>query len=453
MLFKNYSQIIKNGQTPKLKRIRRDVLDIFTAAVDAADPYKAVKSRFNGKQIISNGKKIDLNDFNHIFLVSFGKASVGMADAVCDSIDVKKGVVITNDEKHKANSEHVRTYVGSHPTPNQKSLIGTEKVLEIADGCSEDDLLIALISGGGSSLFCKPRIDLKDFQKANKLLFKSGANIKEVNTVRKHLSFIKGGQLVKHCKCKVVSFIISDIVGDPIEFIASGPTCPDSTTYTDAKNILKKYNMLEKMPSAVLKLIDDGIQGVITETPKKDDPVFKRVFNFIVANNQFACKAAVEKAKGLHYNTILLTTSLTGEARDVGRFLIDKALNYYNEDCEDIAFVSGGETTVTVKGNGKGGRNQEMVLGGIEVLAGSDMVFACMATDGIDGSSTASGAIADGYTMNKANKKNLVQKKFLENNDSYEFFKELDDLLITGSTGTNVMDIQVLVKYSKDITK
>ena len=453
MLFKNFSQIIENGQTPELKIVRKDVLDIFTAAVDAVDPYKAIKSKFDVKQIILNEKKFDLSVFKHIFLVGFGKASVGMADAVCDSINVKKGVIITNEKNPKTINKHVTTFIGGHPIPNQNSLIGTEKILEITEGCNKNDLLIVLISGGGSSLLCKPRIDLKELQETNDLLLKSGANIKEINTVRKHLSFVKGGQLVKHCKCKVVSLIISDIVGDPVEFIASGPTCSDSTTYIDAQNILKKYNLLEKMPSDVVKLLDDGAHGIIPETPKKDDTVFGRVFNFIVANNQFACKAAVEKAKGLHYNTILLTTSLTGEARDVGRFLIDKALNYYNEDCEDIAFVSGGETTVTVKGNGKGGRNQEMVLGGIEVLAGSDMVFACMATDGIDGSSTASGAIADGYTMNKANKKNLVQKKFLENNDSYEFFKELDDLLITGSTGTNVMDIQVLVKYSKDITK
>jgi len=449
MLFKNRSQIIKNGKTSELKRIRKGILDIFTAAINAVDPYKAVKSRFDGRQIISNGKKIDLTDFKNIFLVGFGKASVGMADAVCESIDVKKGVVITNDREHKVRNKHIVTFVGSHPTPNQNSLIGTEKVLEIAEGCSEDDLLIVLISGGGSSLLCKPKISLRDFQITNGLLLKSGANIKEINTVRKHLSFVKGGQLVKHCKCEVISFIISDIVDDPIEFIASGPTYPDSTTYPDAQNILKKYNLLEKTPSAVIKLLDEGIQGLIPETPKSDDPIFKRVFNFIVANNKVACKAAVEKAEEIGYKTMMLTTSLTGEAKDVGKFLVDKALNYYDEDFKEIVFVSGGETTVTVKGNGKGGRNQEMVLGVIEELVGSDMIFACMATDGIDGDSEAAGAIADGYTMDKANKKNLDPKKFLENNNSYEFFRGLNDLLITGYTGTNVMDIQILIKYRK----
>ncbi|MDH7517091.1 MAG: glycerate kinase [Candidatus Thermoplasmatota archaeon] len=450
MLFKNYDQIVRNGQTPELRRIRTDVLDIFTASLDAVDPYKVVKSRFDGKQIILDKEKIDLTGFKNIFLVGFGKASVGMANAVCDSLNVKKGVIITNDKKHKASSEYVTTFVGGHPTPNQDSLIGTEKVLEIIDGCDEDDLFIVLISGGGSSLLCKPKISLRDLQKTNDMLLKSGANIKEINTVRKHLSFVKGGQLVKNCKCEVVSLIISDIVGDPIEFIASGPTCPDSTTYMDAQKVLEKYNLIEKMPSAVIKLLDEGLQGMISETAKKDNPVFKRVFNFIVANNQIACKAAIEEAEKLGYKTMLLTTSLTGEARDVGRFLVDKALNYYNENFEDIVFVSGGETTVKVKGNGKGGRNQEMVLGGIEVLAGSDMVFACMATDGIDGMSDAAGAIADGYTIDRANKKNLDPKKFLENNNSYEFFRRLGDLLITGSTGTNVMDLHVLVKYNKN---
>ncbi len=450
MLFKNHGQIIENGQTSELKKARKDVLDIFTAAISAVDPYKVVKSRFDGKKIITDKEEIDLSVFKNVFLVGFGKASVGMADAVCDSIDVKKGVIINNDKNRIADTDKIDTFVGGHPTPDKNSMIGTEKVLEIVDGCKKDDILIVLISGGGSSLLCKPKVNLRDFQITNDLLLKSGANIKEVNTVRKHISFVKGGQLVKRCKCRVVSLIISDIVGDPIEFIASGSTCPDSTTYLDAHNVLKKYNLLEKTPSSVIKLLDDGMRGVISETPKKDDTVFKKVLNFIVANNQVACKAALEKAEEIGYKNMLLTNSLTGEAKHVGKFLVDKALNYHDEEVKDIVFVSGGETTVTIKGNGRGGRNQEMVLGAIKLLAGSNIVFACISTDGIDGKSDAAGAIADGYTMDKANKKYLDPKKFLENNNSYEFFKDLDDLLITGSTGTNVMDIQLLVKYYKN---
>jgi len=277
------------------------------------------------------------------------------------------------------------------------------------------------------------------------LLLKSGADINEINTIRKHLSFVKGGQLVKSAKCTVVSFIISDIVGDPVEFISSGPTSPDSTTYSDAKKIFEKYELWEKIPRPVRKIIEDGIQGRIPETPKKNDPVFKNVYNFIVANNELACRAAEEKARTLGYKTMLLTTSLTGEAKDIGKYLVDRARNYSVEDGK-IVFISGGETTVTVKGGGKGGRNQEMILSSVKGLDNTDMVFASFATDGVDGKSDAAGAIADGFTLTMACEKNLEPDKFLGDNNSYGFFKDLDDLLLTGPTGINVMDIQIIIK-------
>jgi len=244
----------------------------------------------------------------------------------------------------------------------------------------------------------------------------------------------------------VISFVISDIVGDPLETIASGPTCPDHTIYIDAQKVLKKYNLLEKVPSDIKKVLGDGIQGKIPETLKGDDPIFDNVFNFIVANNNMACKAAVDKAEKLGYDTMLLTTALIGEAKEIGRYLVGKARNYYSRDAKKIVFVSGGETTVKVNGNGMGGRNQEMILGGVEELDGADVVFASFATDGIDGVSNAAGAIADGFTMTRARKKNIYPDEFLKKNNSYEFFKKLDDLLLTGSTGTNVMDVQIIIK-------
>ena len=238
--------------------------------------------------------------------------------------------------------------------------------------------------------------------------------------------------------------IISDIVGDPLEFIASGPTSPDSTTFSDTKNVLEKYDLWQRIPTEVKNVIEEGISGKIDETPKIDDPAFDNVFNFIVANNEIACNAAEEKAKEFGYTTMLLTTSLTGEARDIGRYLTDKA-NNYRKEAGGFVFISGGETTVTVKGNGRGGRNQELVLGAVENIAGSDLVLASFATDGIDGKSDAAGAIADGFTLSRANKKRLDPNNFLLENNSYEFFLELDDLFMTGSSGTNVMDIQVIV--------
>lgn len=445
MLFKNQKQIIKNGQTPELKETRRDALNILTSAVKAVDSYNVVKSKFDGKKIVFESETIDISDFEDIYLIGFGKASVGMTQAICDSIKIKRGAIITNNSKNKVKSNNVVTFVGGHPLPDRKSITGTNKILDVVDKCNKNDLLIVLISGGGSSLFCKPRVNLKDLRNTTDLLLKSGANIKEINTIRKHLSFVKGGQLIAHAKCTVISFIISDIIGDPIEFIASGPTYLDSTTYEEAKKILEKYDLWRRIPPSVRKVINDGIKNKIPETPKKEDPIFEKVFNFIVANNELACRAAEDKAEELGYKTMLLTTKLDGEARNVGRYLAEKATNHLT-NAKKMIFISGGETTVTVKRNGKGGRNLEMVLSSVEELAGKDVIFLSFATDGIDGTCDAAGAIADAYSLTKAYKKNLDPNKFLNENNSYEFFKSIGDLLKTGPTETNVMDIQILIK-------
>lgn len=445
MLFKNREQIIKNGETPELKKIREGVLDILSSVLDAVDPYKAVKSRFNGDSIVFEKETIDTSGFKNVYLVGFGKASVGMAQAVCDSVDVKEGIVITNDPNHKVIHDNVVTVVGGHPLPNQGSVNGAEKILNVVEKCNDKDVLIVLISGGGSALLSKPRVCLEDLQSVTSLLLKCGADINEINTIRKHLSLVKGGQLAAASKSFVISFIISDIIGDPMSFIASGPTYPDSTTFADAKGILEKYDLWIKIPLSVKKVIDDGVKGIVLDTPGKDNVAFKNVFNFVVANNEIACKAAEEKAKNLGYKTMLLTTSLDGEAKEKGRFLVDKALNYLNSEGKFV-FISGGETTVTIHGNGKGGRNQEMVLGSVKDLFDKDAVFASFATDGVDGMSDAAGAIADGFTLSRGIRKSLDPDVFLMDNNSYEFFKNLGDLLITGPTGTNVMDVQIIIK-------
>jgi glycerate 2-kinase len=444
-MFKNRNQIIKNGKTPDLKKIRGEILDIFYAAVNAVNPYTCVKERFKEKFILINGKQLDIRCFDNVYIAGFGKASVGMSQAVCDSVNIEEGIVITNDFMNKVDSKGVFTFVGGHPIPDQNSVIGTEKIIELVEKLGKNDLLIVLISGGGSALLSKPRIPLEDLQKTTYLLLKCGANINEINTVRKHLSLVKGGQLIKNAKCTVVSFIISDIISDPIEFIASGPTYPDSSTFLDSREILRKYDLLDKVPCSVKETIEEGINSKFFETQKLEDLVFKKVFNIIVANNKIACKAAVKKAKELGYEPMLLTTRLDGEARDVGKYLVDKATNY-STHAKKIAFISSGETTVTVKGKGIGGRNQEMVLSSVFDLDGKNVVFASLATDGIDGVSDAAGAIADSYTLIRAKQKNKNPGLFLEENNSYEFFKNLNDLLFTGYTGTNVMDIQIIAK-------
>jgi glycerate-2-kinase len=445
MLFKNKEQIIQNGQTPELKEIRKDVLEILTSTLNAVDAYNAVKQKFDKKNIVIKSEKFDISDFKDIYLIGFGKASVGMAQAICESVPVRNGAIITNEFHRCINKSYITTFIGTHPIPNQENIDATDKLLNIVENCDKNDLLIILISGGGSSLFCKPRCPLSDLQKVTDLLLKSGANINEINTIRKHLSWVKGGQLVKYAKCTVISFIISDIIGDPKEFIASGPTYPDSTTYNDAQNILKKYELWKIIPSSIRTIIKNGIHGKIPETPKEDEQCFDSVFNFIVANNKMACNAAVKKAKELGFNTILLTTTLDGEAKEVGKYLTDKAISFQT-NTKKMIFIAGGETTVTLKGKGTGGRNQEMVLSSVFKLAEKNVVFSSFATDGIDGMCNAAGAIADAFTLERARKNKLDPNIFLKENNSYEFFKNLGDYFKTGPTGTNVMDIQLLIK-------
>lgn len=444
MLFKNHRQIINNGQTPELKKIRKDILEILSNSYDAVNPYKAVKNHINDGKIVFDSEIIDVSNFENIYLIGFGKASIGMAQAVSDSLNIKNGAVITNDPKNKVQNSNIITYIGSHPLPTQNNIDNTNKILDIVKKCKKNDILFVMISGGGSSLLCKPRVKIDDMNQTTDLLLKSGANINEINTIRKHLSYVKGGQLVTLASCTIITFIISDIIGDPIEFIASGPTCLDSTTYSDARIVFKKFKLWENLPFSIKKIIENGVKGKIPETPKNKQ-IFKNTFNFIVANNTIACNAAKKKAEELKYKAILLTSSLNGEAKEIGKYLAEKAANYL-KNVKNIVFISGGETTVTIKGNGKGGRNQEMVLSSIEKLAGKDIVFSSFATDGIDGNCDAAGSIADAYTLKRAEAKDMDPKKFLDNNNSYEFFKNLKDLLTTNHTGTNVMDIQILVK-------
>jgi glycerate-2-kinase len=444
MLFKNYDQLILNGETPVLQKKRKDVLDILAAAVEAVDPYLVVERVFQNTQLVFPSESLDLSTFDHCYVVGFGKACVGMAQAVSDSIPVTKGVVVTNDPSATIHNGPIEVVVGGHPLPTEASIRGTEKILELMSQCKENDCVIVLISGGGSSLLCQPRVPLKDLQQTTDLLLRSGATITKLNTIRKHLSYVKGGQLVKQTKGVVISLIISDIVYDPVSSIASGPTSPDPTTFSDAKHIFEQYTLWEKTPVSVKKVIDDGIAGRISETPKEDDPVFNRVFNFIVANNTLACQGAVAKAKELGYITKLVTTSVTGEARTMGRYLIGKAKESLSHG--KTIFITSGEPTVIVHGRGKGGRNQELVLSCVEEIAGSEMVVASFATDGIDGNSDAAGALADAKSLARARKKNLGISTFLNENNSSVFFSELKDTLLTGPTGTNVMDIQIIIR-------
>ncbi len=443
MLFKNYHEIVLNGQTPLLQEKRKDILDLLTSAVHAVDPYLVVSHLFQGTNLTFASESFDLSSFDNIYLVGFGKASIGMAQAVCDSISVTKGVVITHDPSLLLSHHGIEVVVGGHPLPTEGSVRGAERVLQLLQECSENDCVLILISGGGSSLFCSSRVPLNDLQKTTDLLLRSGMRIEEINTIRKHLSNVMGGQLTKYTNGVIISLIISDVINDPISSIASGPTSPDSSSFSDAEEILKRYNLWEEIPTTVQTTIQDGVAGRISENPKEDDPKFHSVFNFVVANNERACQAALKKAQELGYHTKVITTSLNGEASMIGSNLLKKILQC--KSSKKIAYITGGEPTVTIQGDGPGGRNQELVLGCLEELAGTDFVIASFATDGKDGNSPVAGAIADGFSLSRAKKHNLSIPDFASQNNSYEFFKRLDDVLVTGPTGTNVMDIQIML--------
>ena len=444
MLFTNAERIIANGQTPRLQTLRRDALEILTAAVKAVDPYQAVKA-YSTRHSKSNMAKVDVSRFDHIYLVGFGKASVGMAQAVCDSFPIDKGVVITNDPHHHVQHERVVTIVGGHPLPTLESVKGTQKILDLIETSQDRDLIFVLISGGGSALLCNLRVSLSDMQQTTDMLLKAGMEIQEINTIRKHLSKVKGGQLVHKAKGMVIALVISDIVGDPLEFIASGPTVPDSTTFDVAWKLLQRYNLIERLPDTVTHVLKEGCAGKIPETPKPHDPVFEKVHTTIVASNKKACEAAQQQAERLGYTATLYSTTLTGEASKVGVSLVKKARSLGQRD-RHHALIAGGETTVTIHGTGHGGRNQEMVLASLEELAGTDLVFASFATDGRDGHSDAAGAIADGQSLQRAQMKHLDHRRFLHENDSFTFFKQMDDLFLTGPTGTNVMDLHLILR-------
>ncbi|MEM3371089.1 MAG: glycerate kinase [Candidatus Korarchaeum sp.] len=448
---KNIEELTMNGLSQKDRNARRSLLLSLDKAIASADPYKSVSSRFSDKSIFQMTKSIELKDFRKIFVVGAGKAGGMMAKAVEDKLGevISEGWVNVPAKTERAVSiSKIRLNPAGHPIPDEGSLRGAKEILRIASTAGENDLVIVLISGGGSALMEYPMqgISLEDLREMNRLLVLSGADIKEINTVRKHVSMIKGGRLAEAAyPATLVSLIISDVIGDPLDTIASGPTAPDETTFQDAWEVLRNYSLIEKMPSSIVKVIRDGMEGKIPETPKPGDPIFENVTNIIVANNLKAIQAAEGVLRGLGYNTLLLGSRIQGEARYIGKMLAGLAASIKNEGVPippPAAVLMGGETTVTVTGKGVGGRNQELVLGAARHLAGLDGVaIASMGTDGIDGISDAAGAICDGHTLERALREGLRPEDYLRNNDSYTFFSWLGDTIITGPTLTNVMDV------------
>ena len=434
-----------------VNRARREpILRIMQAALQAVDPRRAVlkQLRRDGNVLFVGNRPYAL-DQGRVIVVGAGKAGAPMAAAVEEVIgDRLSGGSVVVKRGYAAPTARITVHEAGHPVPDEAGVAGTADVLSRLRNLSADDLVICLLSGGGSALLVQPvgGVGLEDLRVTNDLLLRSGATIQEINAVRKHLSRVKGGKLAQVAvPARVVSLVLSDVVGNPLDVIASGPTVPDPTTFAEAVEVLRRYALLDRVPTPVRDCLMRGVRGEIAETPKPGDPTLADVRTVIIGSNEIAAEAARAQARAEGFNALLLSTFVEGEAREVARVIAAIA----REVCHSgrpvpapACLIAGGETTVTVRGSGKGGRNQELALAAAIQIAGLDQVtIASLATDGTDGPTDAAGALADGTTVARAAKLGLDARDFLDCNDAYRFFEALGDLLVTGPTRTNVNDL------------
>jgi len=442
--------------TDVLNTMRKEALDIFYASLKAVDPITAVKRFLNkeGDSLIVKDTSFDLNSFDNIHLIGFGKAAAAMARGVEGILgdNLKAGIVSVKYGHLDKVSSKIKINEADHPVPDEAGMKGAKEIVDFLQQRNEKDLVICVISGGGSAILPLPckGITLAEKQETTKLLLACGADIKEINAIRKHISQVKGGQLARITQpATLVTLILSDVIGDPLDSIASGPAAPDQTTFEDCWIILTKYDLLGKIPPAVEQHLKSGVDKLIPDTPKVGDPAFSKTYNNIVGSNWEAVVAARDYAQKLGYNTLVLSTFMEGETKDVARVhaAIAKEVNKTSNPINIPAcIISGGETTVTIRGDGLGGRNQEFVLAAAMDIQGMEKVVVLSAgTDGTDGPTDAAGAIADGETIQKATQLNLDTLNYLQNNDSYHYFEQLNDLVKTGPTNTNVMDIRIVL--------
>jgi hydroxypyruvate reductase/glycerate 2-kinase len=436
--------MIMAGEGPRIIR------EIFDKSLLAVDPYKAVAS-YSG--IISSTYKS--GNFRKLILTGFGKAASLMSKAIEDDLgDLLSGGIIVTKYGHSVQGDSnskITAYEAGHPLPDENGLKATKEILSVIKKADKDTLVICLISGGGSALLVAPYNDitLADKQEVTGKLLKAGADIYELNTVRKHISAVKGGRLAEAAQpAAIISLILSDVMGDRLDVIASGPTAADKTTYNDAHNVLRKYKLEGRLSASVAEIIRKGMNGFIPETPKADDPVFRRVRNIIIGSNKIATDAARHAAELLGYRTTVISTELSGETSVVAKKLARQAIDFKKALApgDKACLIAGGETTVTVRGSGKGGRNTELALVfGIEIKGLQGITFLSAGTDGTDGPTDAAGAFVDGQTVSKASGAGIDAGECLKNNDSYTLFSRTGDLFITGPTGTNVMDLQIIL--------
>lgn len=472
MYIKNTSELLIKQLNKDQLNLRQIAINSIEIALNSVQPAKLIRKAvkiYENKLYIKNDE-YNLDDFDKIYIIGGGKATAEMAFSfekiLVESnvnyegmINVPEGLDIGQSEV----SSKIKINYASHPIPNLNGLTGTKKMMDIIKNTSQRDIIFCLISGGGSALLPLPKrsITLKDLREINSLLLASGASIHEINTIRKHLSDFKGGNLARKLYESsgniLISLIISDVVGDKLDSIASGPTVPDLTTFEDAIEILKKYKIYNKVPRSVLKYLEKGLHTSELETPKPNHACFNNVHNYLIGSVIFAAEEIISYLRKQSFKVEYFSKDITREANEFGSILynimsekIYKKLDY--EKITKIALIGTGELTVTIKGDGTGGRNQEMLLSFLNYVKNKrfkyDFLIIAINFDGIDGNSKAMGALVDNSVLNQMITKAINPKIYLESNDSNSFFKILKSELITGQTGCNVNDL-VLILGSK----
>lgn len=436
------------------KQKRNHCLEIYKEAIEAVNPTRCVLDyiRLEANNLTVDDRQYDLKKYHSIFVIAFGKAAPAMARAVEEVLGDKitDGIVVSNS-RPPFSSSNMRFYLSSHPVPDEKSLGAAREVLKILEGTGENDLVIFLISGGGSAILAMPApgISMEDKKKTTEMLLTSGVDTYGLNAVRKHISQIKGGGLLKKAlPSQIVTLVLSDVVGDKLDVIASGPTVPDSTTFEETWRVIEALRVEHRIPPQVIIHLEEGREGRIPDTLKEGEFDSDKVQTVIVGNNYKALSAAELKAKQMGYNTLLLTSQIKGEARELAKVIASIAFDIERFGIlvkKPACIIFGGETTVTVTGVGKGGRNTETALSFAMEIMGCNIVGLFCGTDGIDGPTDAVGAICDGKSRERARAMNVSAREYLSRNDSYGFFEKLGDLIKTGPTGTNVMDVGIAI--------
>lgn len=441
-------------------KMGRDACAMLASAINAVDPYECVKNQIqiNASFLRVGTEEINLNTIDRIILLGFGKASVPMAKAVVDLLEDKLifAEVITKDPQYQHDDGYkdlLHVHLGGHPVPTQASIIKTREMIKRLPELTPRDHVLVLVSGGGSALFTNPLngIHLDDLQQMTQVLLNCGANIQEINTLRKHLDQVKGGGLARIMQpAKVHSLIMSDVIGDHLDMIASGPTIPDQSTFADALSIVAKYDLENKIPSSIHKVLKMGNNGEIPETLKAKEIPTRRLFHTLVATNFDAARAANQKAKTLGYDSQIASYQLTGLTDDVAHLLegvIQTERQQKKSVDHPLCLIFGGEPTVRVKGAGLGGRNQDLVLRMVERIAGiPDLLLISLATDGEDGPTDAAGAAADGNVLLEGVETyGMKIDEFIQKNDAYHYFENIGGLIKIGATGTNVNDLILIL--------